>query len=93
VLPEPRYSSWPNAPPHSYDQMLTEGYTAFKTHGRGSAASPMGMGARAGQRSDEDGMDFDPDTAWDVDQEVVPVLNAPYAPRPVDSGPAIGLNR
>jgi hypothetical protein len=53
----------------------------------------MGIGGSRGHGHDEDGEHFDPNTAWEVAQGVTPVLDAPEFQRPIDPGPAIGLDR
>ncbi len=62
--------------------------------GRG-AMGAMGVGTvRPGEEHDEDGMQFDPDTQWDVAQGVAPVLDTPeQRDDHIDPGPAIGLAR
>ncbi len=60
--------------------------------GRAGMAGAMGIGGRGGHGHDEDGEHYDPDTAWEVAQGVTPVLDAPEFQRPIDPGPAIGLD-
>ncbi|WP_203912930.1 hypothetical protein [Rhizocola hellebori] len=63
------------------------------TAGRAGVVGAMGVGGRGHGHDDEDGEHFDPDTAWEVAQGVTPVLDSPEYHRPIDPGPAIGLDR
>ncbi|PYC70037.1 hypothetical protein C7C45_15140 [Micromonospora arborensis] len=62
------------------------------TAASGSAASyPPGRPTGKGQH--DDGRAWDPDSPWEVDQGVDPIVRPPEEQGPPDPGPAIGFNR
>jgi hypothetical protein len=62
--------------------------------GGGAGRAMGGVPGRPGQQhTDEDGEQLDPNTQWQVAHGVAPVVDAPEAARPINPGPAIGLDK